>query len=565
MLVHHLNLRGTTGKIEEIFQYIEEHKPDMLLISESKLDESVTDSFCEPPGYRIIRKDRSENFKRKYNLTGLGGGIAILYKKDLNVEIFAKNKENTEEIMWVYVKGKKSFLIGLVYNTNYCKLMCNKNGESIFEKHLKEVSLMGCNSFVLGDFNIDLREKCAKTKKLSNLFSNYGFSELINAPTRKDPVSGRESALDHIWTNSKEIISSGKVTGLSDHDGIFVNFSLEREKPKVEKITIRNFKKFDPEKFNKELEEKLLNSNLNELIGKELPNEATTKLTETIRTTLDIHAPLIEILPNEKKLFIPWYNDELRAKLKTKKELLKDSRTLGHDFLKDRLKKISNAINFLKKFLKQKYIIEELEKAGDDVKKLWKILNFLIGKKEKPDIIEPEALDQEKVNKYNNFFATIGYNIQKDLDVDLNYHCNNNFDFEPFKFVNETEESIEKIIDNIKTDIATGIDNIPSKIIKQTKKLISPFITKIINLSFKKKEFPDILKNAIIKPIYKKEDKNDISNYRPISILPVISKIFERATLNQLISYFEKHCLINGLQHAYQKKTTVLLHACLSS
>ena len=66
----------------------------------------------------------------------------------------------------------------------------------------------------------------------------------------------------------------------------------------------------------------------------------------------------------------------------------------------------------LKQLLKQKYIVEELEKAGDDVKKLWKILNFLIGKKEKPDIIEPEALDQEKVNKYNNFFATIGYNIQ---------------------------------------------------------------------------------------------------------------------------------------------------------
>ena len=55
---------------------------------------------------------------------------------------------------------------------------------------------MGCNSFVLGDFNIDLREKCAKTKKLSNLFSNYGFSESINATIRKDSVSGRESALD---------------------------------------------------------------------------------------------------------------------------------------------------------------------------------------------------------------------------------------------------------------------------------------------------------------------------------------------------------------------------------
>ena len=107
----------------------------------------------------------------------------------------------------------------------------------------------------------------------------------------------------------------------------------------------------------------------------------------------------------------------------------------------------------------------------------------MIGKKEKPDIIEPEELDQEKVNNYNNFFATVGYNIQKELDVDLNFQSDNNFDFEPFNFVDETIESVEKIIDNIKTDIATGIDNIPSKIIKQTKKIISPYITKIINLS----------------------------------------------------------------------------------
>ena len=97
-----------------------------MLISETKLDESVTNTFCEPPGYKIIRKDRSEKFKKKYNMTGSGGGIAVLYKKEIKVEIFTKNKEETEEILWVYVKGKKSFLLGIIYNTNYCKLMCNK-------------------------------------------------------------------------------------------------------------------------------------------------------------------------------------------------------------------------------------------------------------------------------------------------------------------------------------------------------------------------------------------------------------------------------------------------------
>ena len=431
--------------------------------------------------------------------------------------------------------------------------MGDKNGESIFEKHIKEVSLMGCNSYVLGDFNIDLNEKCKKTKKLKNIFENYGFSELIKSPTRKDPVSGRESALDQIWTNAKKVIESGKTTGVSDHEGIFVKLTLEREKPKSQKITIRNFKNYNDIKFAQDLEGKLENSNINKLIAEKNTNEATIELTKTIRETLDVHAPFIEINPKEKNVYIPWYNEELKEKIKIKKELLKDSRTYGRNFFKERLKKITNIITFLKKFLKQKYILEELEKAGEDPKKIWKVINFLVGKKETPEKIEPEELNQNKVNKYNEFFATIGINIEKELNTNMNYRNEKNFDFPAFKFENETTENIEKIIDRIKTDVATGMDNIPAKIIKNTKSILSPYLTKIINLSFETKTFPDILKNAIIKPIFKKDDKNDISNYRPISILPVISKIFERATLNQLIEYFEKYDLINCFQHAYRK------------
>ena len=135
MKIFHINCRGTIGKIEELFQFIEENDPDFLCMTETKLDESISDCSCEPPGYKIIRKDRSEQFKSKYNMTGLGGGVAILYKKGLKVEIFTKNKEETEEILWVYAKGKKSFLIGVVYNTNYCKLMCEKM-ENLFLKNM---------------------------------------------------------------------------------------------------------------------------------------------------------------------------------------------------------------------------------------------------------------------------------------------------------------------------------------------------------------------------------------------------------------------------------------------
>ena len=89
------------------------------------------------------------------------------------------------------------------------------------------------------------------------------------------------------------------------------------------------------------------------LYKKKLANEATGELINVIKNSLDKHAPLIQILPKEKRDYIPWYTDELRAKIKIKKELLKDSRMLGKNLFEDRLKKLSN--NFLMVCCKTKF------------------------------------------------------------------------------------------------------------------------------------------------------------------------------------------------------------------
>ena len=166
-------------------------------------------------------------------------------------------------------------------------------------------------------------------------------------------------------------------------------------------------------------------------------------------------------------------------------------------------------INSLKKFLKTKFIKEEIEKAGKDDKELWKLINFLLNTQKSKNIVEPDNLTQEKINDFNKFFATIGFEVQKELKIDKNQKEQINFDFKPFFFEDENEKSVEKIIDSIKKDVATGCDDIPAKIFKDFKTTLSPYITKLINLSYKCNTFPDILKKAIVTPIYKKE-KNDL-------------------------------------------------------
>ena len=114
--------------------------------------------------------------------------------------------------------------------------------------------------------------------------------------------------------------------------------------------------------------------------------------------------------------------------------------------------------------------------------------------------------------------------------------------------------NIEKLIDKIRSDVATGDDMIGAKLIKDMKQTISPILTKIINKGYQSYTFPNCMKNAVIKALHKKGNTEDISNYRPISILPTLSKIFERAAVDQLIAYLEENKLLSKNQHAYRKK-----------
>ena len=109
-----------------------------------------------------------------------------------------------------------------------------------------------------------------------------------------------------------------------------------------------------------------------------------------------------------------------------------------------------------------------------------------------------------------------------------------------------TKDSVMQIIDGLKPKSSTGVDNISNKLLKSAKTFIVSPLTIIINQMFQVGKFPDLLKISKVLPIYKKDDDSLFSNYRPISLLPSISKIFERAIMIQLTEYLEN----NKLKHS---------------
>lgn len=114
-------------------------------------------------------------------------------------------------------------------------------------------------------------------------------------------------------------------------------------------------------------------------------------------------------------------------------------------------------------------------------------------------------------------------------------------------------DEVYNIIRRLKNTKSVGLDEIPVKLIKNTANVLLKPLTHIINLSLQTGTFPELLKESVIKPIHKKGDRDDLGNYRPIALLPVIGKIFERVIANQLLNFFVKHKLLNTSQHGFME------------
>ena len=108
---------------------------------------------------------------------------------------------------------------------------------------------------------------------------------------------------------------------------------------------------------------------------------------------------------------------------------------------------------------------------------------------------------------------------------------------------------------------SSGYDGLSNKIIKTIKNEISKPLTLIINQMITSGIFPDYLKIAKIIPLYKKGDINSITNYRPISLLPTLSKIFERVIFIQLYTYFDDNNLLSEQQYGFRANHSAELAA----
>ena len=454
-----------------------------------------------------------------------------------------------------------------------------------FEPCLNKIKQDNTDSVILGDFNYDLIETNTNSmcqEYLDSMITN-GFTPKITLPTKINRNSCK--LYDHIFTRLKNSsIKSDSciyLTNISDHLPVFLSLNFMKTRDKrpmyIEKRdnSIKNQQKFldiTAEKLSQLQFDSCLTTN---------PNTDYNKVENILVSSYEECIPLIKSkVTKYTHKNSPWMTQGLLNSIKTRDILYKKlvrtkSDSPSYTVKQQKLREHKLVLNKLLRKAKREYYASQFAKLSNDCKKTWKLLHEITG--HKPQKTEPPSYFKKKIerhnesdaitikitddktiaNEFNNYFANVGpklsskihYSGKKTVEYFLRAPTTQRFEFKL-----TTDEEVLNLIKILEPKTSSGYDNISSKLLYQLAEMLHSVIRLVINKSLMTGIYPDKLKIAIVSPIYKgkESDPYEFSNYRPISLLPTLSKIFEKVVHKQLYAYLNTNNLLNNSQYGFR-------------
>lgn len=431
------------------------------------------------------------------------------------------------------------------------------------EKFLKSLDILLTslgqydNVIIMGDINIDIvpENTADDATKYLNLLASHGLLPAYYAPTHS------KTCLDHTVLKTK-LTSTTLLIGnsVTDHDTTLLALDYKLTPNKV----ARTYTKIDYVQIHNDIK----TANLNPVIETTDCNVAAECLVSTLTNIIDNNTTQI-ILPNRKTPIKAWITPGLIRCMRTRDKLhVKSKKNTSDTIIKLTYLRYRNFCNRLLKKLKRQYEKEQIEKAGKkDLKKMWQtinnITNYKVNKTTTTDLIpnEPFITPTEIVNEANEYYINVGKSLADKIKPinDINLNPSPSTPHSPvnsFVLMNADLTEIISTINSLKGSSSSSQDHITSIILKQNKQFLAGPLLHICNASFESGSFPNVLKKSVITPVYKNGDKTLIQNYRPISILPTISKVLEKLINNRLVEYLETYNLLSPNQYGFRRGTS---------
>ena len=544
-----LNINSIASKFEQLKEIIGNH---LLTIQETKLDASFPTAELMIQGYNEpFRLDRNRR----------GGGILIYVREDipckpLDKKSFTKNIEgllleiNLRKTKMLFFAGYRSDdpIYGMSKNDFFEQLGFALDRYSNYDKFL-----------LAGDFNSD--PETDENETIRDFLFQHTARNLVKEKTCFKSLDN-PSCIDLFITNSHQSFQNTTTvaTGLSDFHNMTITVmktTFPKLPPKI--IYYRDNKNFVRKDFRRELK------------NRRGGIENYSDFENTFLEVLEKHAPIKQktLRANDKPYMTKALRKAIMRRSYLRTKYLKDK----HPDSFEAFKKHKNFTNRLLKREKKRYFANlRLDKYTDN-KKFWNTVKPLFSNGvpggQKITLVEGDDIisdDKDIAETFNKFFV----DAVSSLDIKTNNGILNDADHltDPvqkalhkfrdhpsvleirrnvipvglFSFSVINEEEMEKEIGNLDPGKSGTFLNIPTNRLKEVKDIVSKPLTDIWNKEIVAgKTFPSKLKLADIIPLYKKLENIKKQNYRPVSLLPVVSKIFERIMHKQMVAFIEKY------------------------
>lgn len=487
-----------------------------------------------------------------YRKNKRGGGVSIYVHNNLKHNLVEEHCIDDIHYLWIHIK-QLSLNVGAIYKPDKTSI---KKFLDVYTQQLHKMK----RAIVFGDYNCDLLNPDLGTRLYKYALKENDFKILnkINKVhcTRVTATSG--TLLDHVSTNLKEnkfhfVLAESP---MSDHKQLL----LEIKRYNPPSLKKNEYSAYNYTEFYKLLE-----------------NYPYVKKEETYETLLDkLHTCLknskvtktkVQNLPRQE-----WIKKEIIEDINNRNTLWRKHKLNTSDsVLKAEFEKAKAAVTKKIQKAKNTYYYKCFKDNMTNPRKMWRLVNDLSKNKIRnssgPEKLETEEgiiTDQGAICEYlNDYFSSIGSSLatlitEKSADKKLSDKPEMHVLTELEYMIPATTDEVIKIIDNLDANTGSGIDGITTKSIKCVKKIIASELTQCINLCLKQGIFPDSLKIAKIIPIYKSGSRSDPSNYRPISVLPVMSKIIEKILYNRLESFLKSNNFFYQKQYGFRPQSNTL-------
>ena len=556
----------------------------MLGVSEANLHESVDLSRCQLPGYTLLVARTLHNPRLRCSrvVVYLKEGISARLRQDLMSDEFSS--------IWIEIDVPGSLSKMLVTNIyrdhqwpNQGSDKTSKSDEAVmgrWQEYLgqwRRALLSGAEVHAVGDFNIDssrLQGSSGPQQPLVDALLHQvvplGVTQC--APpgtwTPQGAQRGRPSGLDHYWTNHPETLSEVKAMtiGKSDHKLIWAvrNTKVAVERPKY--VRKRCFKHFNEANFVEEVKK----IKWWQVYSCENVDMAVQLFTQSLTCILDRMAPVRTI--QVRRRYAAWLSDGTKTLMAARDLAMAryaGSRSPG-DW--EEARSLRNRANKLLRSEKSRYMREKVRRCEEegDSGQVWRNIRSYIGwggSGGAPTMLtstagqlltSPAAMAEEQNSYYVDKVLKIRAQLPRrgDPTAFLRQAMEGRPRPRPaLALAAATPETVDTVIRKLKNSKACGLDDIDTYIIKLVRPYIVPAVTHITNLSLSTLTFPSAFKVARVVPLHKGKDAPATApkSYRPVALLPVVSKVLERVVATQLGAYMDQNSYWHPQHHAYRK------------